>query len=130
EIVRFDKDFADATPDDLPKLKKQYPLFFPTQYKDSICIEKLTDTLQGQLEEEAMKIFSNDDKLDNLLKPLFQHIKYYFPKFQTPLVITTTSDVDYRSKVILADSMLVIALDTYLGSEHPFYQGIEKYVAK
>lgn len=130
EIVRFDKDFADATPDDLPKLKKQYPLFFPTQYNDSIWVEKLTDTLQRQLEEEVMKIFPNDDKLDNLLKPLFQHIKYYFPKFQTPQVITTTSDVDYRNKVILADSILVIALDTYLGSEHPFYQGIEKYVAK
>lgn len=130
EIIRFDKDFAEATPDDLPKLKNKYPQFFPTQYNDSIWLEKLTDTLQRQLEEEVMKTFPIDDKLEKLLIPLFQHIKYYFPKFQTPLVITTTSDVDYRNKVILADSMLVISLDTYLGSDHPFYEGIEKYVVK
>lgn len=130
EVIRFDKDFAEATPEDLPKLKKRFPFFFPVQYHDSIWVEKLTDTLQRQLEEEVLKTFPMDDKLGNILRPLFQHIKYYFPKFQTPLVITTTSDVDYRNKVILADSMLVIALDTYLGSEHPFYEGIEKYVAK
>lgn len=130
EIIRFDKDFAAATPEDLPKLKSEYPLFFPAQYNDSIWIEKLTDTLQIELESEVFKIFSENDKLEEILVPLFQHIKYYFPKFQTPKVVTTTSDVDYRSKVILADSLLVIALDTYLGSDHPFYLGIDRYVSK
>ncbi|HLW30967.1 MAG TPA: gliding motility lipoprotein GldB [Aequorivita sp.] len=130
EVIRFDKEFADATAEDLPILKKQFPFFFPAQYNDSIWVDKLTDTLQLQLEEEVLKTFPIDDKLGNNLRPLFQHIKYYFPKFKTPLVITTTSDVDYRNKVILADSMLVIALDTYLGNEHRFYEGIEKYVAK
>lgn len=130
EIIRFDKDFASATPEDLPKLKAEYPLFFPQQYNDSIWIEKLTDTLQNQLENEVFKTFPDNKELESVLVPLFQHIKYYFPKFQTPLVVATTSDVDYRNKVILADSMLIIALDTYLGSEHPFYLGIDKYVSK
>ncbi len=130
EIIRFDKEFAAATPPDLPKLKKEYPLFFPRQYNDSIWIEKLTDTLQAELEAEVIKKFPNNDKLEDILVPLFQHIKYYFPKFQTPKVVATTSDVDYRNKVILADSILVIALDNYLGSEHPFYVGIDLYIAK
>lgn len=130
EIIRFDKEFAATTSENLLKLKTEYPLFFPQEYNDSIWIEKLTDTLQIQLENEVFKKFPNNEVLENILVPLFQHIKYYFPKFQTPKVVTTTSDVDYRNKVILADSILIIALDTYLGSDHPFYEGIDKYVSK
>ena len=130
EMIRFDKEFAEATPADLPKLKAKYPAFFPKQYSDSIWIEKLTDTLQNQLETEVFKTFPRDEALIDVLVPLFQHIKYYFPDFRTPVVVTTTSDVDYRNKVILADSMLVIGLDNYLGSNHRFYEGIDKYISK
>lgn len=130
KISRFDKDFAAATPADLPKLKSKYPSFFPKQYPDSVWTKKLTDTLQNELENEVMKTFPTNKELENILVPLFQHIKYYFPKFQPPLVVTTTSDVDYRNKVILADSLLIIALDNYLGTEHRFYVGIEKYITK
>lgn len=130
EIIRFDKEFAAATPADLPKLKAEFPAFFPKQYNDSIWVEKLTDTLQDQLESEVLKTFPKDEGLEDLLVPLFQHIKYYFPEFITPMVVTATSDVDYRNKVILANSMLVIGLDNYLGSDHRFYEGIDKYITK
>src|SRR5690606_18998147 len=114
----------------LPKLKAEFPAFFPKQYNDSIWLEKLTDTLQDQLETEVLKTFPKNEALEEVLIPLFQHIKYYFPKFETPLVVMTTSDVDYRNKVILADSMLVIGLDNYLGVDHRFYEGIDKYISK
>lgn len=130
DIIRFDKEFASAGPNDLPKLKIEYPLFFPKQYNDSIWVEKLSDTLQQQLEVEVLKTFPDNDGLESELLSLFQHIKYYFPKFQAPVVITTTSDVDYRNRVILTDSILVIALDTYLGSDHKFYEGIDRYITK
>ncbi len=130
EIIRFDKAFAAANPSDLPKLKAEFPSFFPQQYNDSIWVEKLTDTLQDQLEQEVLKTFSDDAPLQDILVPLFQHIKYYFPQFTTPVVVATTSDVDYRNKVILADNMLVLGLDNYLGADHYFYEGIERYVTK
>ncbi|SRX54631.1 gliding motility lipoprotein GldB [Aequorivita sp. CIP111184] len=130
EIIRFDREFAKATPADLPKLKTEYPAFFPKQYNDSIWIEKLNDTLQDQLESEVAKTFPKNEVFNEMLVTLFQHIKYYFPKFQTPVVVTTTSDVDYRNKVILSNNMLIIGLDNYLGSEHRFYEGIDKYISK
>ncbi len=130
EIVRFDKEFSEATPADLSKLKQDFPAFFPKQYNDSIWINKLTDTLQNQLEAEVFKTFPKEENIESVVVPLFQHIKYYFPKFYTPIVVTATSDVDYRNKVILADSMLIVGLDNYLGSDHHFYEGIEKYITK
>ena len=128
EIIRFDREFSRASIENLPTLKQKFPAFFPMQYNDSIWIEKLSDTLQNQLEVEVLKVFPEEQSLKAELIPLFQHIEYYFPQFSTPIVYTVTSDVDYRNKIILADSMLVIALDNYLGSEHPFYQGIDKYI--
>ena len=130
DIVRFDKEFAEATPSNLSVLKAKYPFFFPTQFHDSIWIQKMTDTLQQQLNTEVVKKFPSEEILEDELRSIFQHIKYYFPQFKSPMVVTTTSDVDYQNKIILSDSLLIIAVDNYLGSEHPFYGGIKKYIAQ
>ncbi len=130
QIDRFDKVFGDAEPEDLPRLKADFPKFFPKEVNDSIWVEKLTDTLQDELENEVLKAFPDNNELEAVLLPLFQHIKYYFPKFSAPKVVTLVSYVDYQNKVILADSMLVVGLDTYLGSDHYFYQDIDRYIAQ
>lgn len=130
EIVRFDKEFASVTVNDLKDLKEKYPMFFPKQYADSIWENRITDTLQQQLNKEVSLVFPDEYLIANGLEDLFKHIKYYLPRFKEPIVYTITSDVDYRNKVILADDFLVIALDTYLGEDHPFYEGIQKYLRK
>jgi gliding motility-associated lipoprotein GldB len=130
KIDRFDVVFSEASIDELPMLKQKYPLFFPEQYSDSIWEQRINDTLQIQLHNEVEKTFPNNSVLEDELTQLFQHIKFYFPAFKSPKVYTTTSDVDYRNKVIVSDSLLIIALDTYLGSEHPFYDGIQKYTVQ
>ncbi|NND62616.1 MAG: gliding motility lipoprotein GldB [Flavobacteriaceae bacterium] len=130
EIVRFDKIFANADVSDIPKLKNQFPQFFPVQYADSIWEQRISDSLQQQLNEEVLKVFPSEEKFEESLVSLFQHIKYYLPGFSVPQVYITTSDVDYKTRVIANDSMLVIELDTYLGSEHPFYEGISRYITK
>jgi len=129
-IVRFDKEFAAATVQDIPKLKKKFPLFFPKRFADSVWVNRIQDTLQQQLDKEVANQFPDNSELEDQFIPLFQHIKYYFPEFKTPSVYTVTSDVDYNSKVIATDTMLILALDTYLGSEHHFYEGIQEYIAK
>ena len=129
-IERFDKEFASASIEDLPGLKKKFPAFFPEQFHDSIWVGRMRDTLQQQLNREVLKVFPDNEKIEAVLYPLFQHIAYYFPEFEEPVTVTVTSDVDYQNKVIVADSLLVIGLDTYLGSEHEFYEGIKRYVAK
>ncbi|GAB5399129.1 MAG: gliding motility lipoprotein GldB [Aureisphaera sp.] len=130
ELVRFDKIFGKASVSDLQNLKLQYPQFFPRQFPDSIWVGRMTDTLQQQLNEAVAEVFPNETALEDDLTQLFQHISYYYPNFSIPKVYTTTSDVDYKTKVIARDSVLIIELDTYLGSEHPFYEGISKYITK
>ncbi len=128
EVVRFDKAFAEATTEDLPQLKTAFPELFSSRIPDSIWVNKINDTLQNELESEVIKTFPDFIEETNDISTLFKHIKYHFPEFKKPTVITVTSDVDYRNKVIVADRLLLIALDNYLGTDHRFYVGIQEYL--
>ncbi len=128
-VARFDLEVADAQTSDLPGLKKAYPYLFPPQYSDSVWAAKMTDTIQVELLTEVKQAFPDFGKERESLEALFKHIKYYFPKQNAPLVITLTSEVDYQNRVILADTLLLIGLDNYLGPNHKFYKGMQQYIA-
>ena len=129
-IHRFDMEFANAAIQDIPKLKSNYPYLFPQTVPDSIWAKKLTDTLQLELELEVATAFPNFTMEEAELKSLMQHISFYFPGFEPPNVTTLISEVQYDSRVVLTDKLLLIGLDNYLGSEHRFYAGLPNYVAK
>lgn len=129
-VERFDKIFAESSPEDLPELKDAYPFLFSSKIPDSIWINKMKDTLQIELSNEVNKSFGDFEKTKLDISQLFKHLKYYFPEFKTPRVITVISNVDYRNKVIVTDSIVLIALDTYLGEDHEFYAGIPQYLVQ
>jgi gliding motility-associated lipoprotein GldB len=129
KIEHFDQEFATATPETIPNLKNKYPFLFPEQFPDSIWVAKLQDTLQMELSREVKAVFKDFDAEEKDLKSLFQHIKYYFPQYQVPRVITLISDVDYKNRMILTDSLLLIGLQNYLGAEHYFYGGLSRFIS-
>ena len=130
-IERFDKVEFDANSDDLPKLKKAFPFLFSKEVPDSVWVERFTDTLQNEILAEVTSIFKDTDTLDTELARLFQHLKYYDKVFSIPRVVTLTNYVQYRNNIVVTDSILLIALDNYLGSEHRFYTdgGIPRYIS-
>ncbi|MFD0989131.1 gliding motility lipoprotein GldB [Mariniflexile jejuense] len=127
-VERFDLLFAKVTAQSLPNLKQAYPFMFSEKYLDSFWIEKASDSLQKVLYKEVENTFSDIETTELEIESLFNHLKYYFPEFHTPRIITTTNDVDYRNRVIVTDTIVVVALDSYLGSNHEFYQNIPKYL--
>ncbi|MBQ0770093.1 MAG: gliding motility lipoprotein GldB [Bizionia sp.] len=127
-VDRFDVAFSEATEVNLPKLKAKYPFMFPEKFDDSFWLEQIKDTIQQELSTETVKKFTSLKTEEDEIKDLFKHLKYYFPEFKTPRVITTTSNVDHRNKVIVTDTITLVSLDTYLGSDHYFYEGIQEYL--
>lgn len=103
---------------------------FSEKYSDTFWLAKKADTLQIQLFDEVDKTFSTFNDVETEIESLFNHLKYYFPEFNPPRIITATNDVDYRNRVIITDTIALIALDNYLGSEHKFYVygNIDKYI--
>ena len=122
KVERFDKIFFETPPQDLEKVKKQFPFFFPPGNGDSVWLEKMQDPLWRELYTEVQKKYGDFEPVKLELETLFKHIKYYFPKTRTPKVITVISEMDYKNKAIYADSLVVISLELYLGKNHKFYQ--------
>lgn len=127
-VERFDRIFAESSPNDLPKLKQTFSFLFSDRYPDSLWVSRMTDTLQQELYAETNEVFKDFNTKKQEITQLFQYLKFYFPEFKIPRVITVTSNVDYRNKVIVTDSIVLISLDTYLGENHMFYEGIQNYL--
>lgn len=121
-VNRFDKAFFETKPQDLQKLKAQYPIFFPVGNDDSVWIEKMQNPLWRELYTEVEKKYSDFSSQTTEIESLFKHIKHYFPETKTPKVYTVISEMDYHNKVIYLNNMLVISLELYLGKEHKFYE--------
>ncbi|WP_294962530.1 gliding motility lipoprotein GldB [uncultured Flavobacterium sp.] len=121
KVERFDKVFFETKPQDLAKVKKQYPFFFPGN-DDNVWIQKMNDPIWREVYEEVQKKYSNFEPVRKEFNELFQHVKYYFPKTKIPKVITVIGEMDYNAKSIYADSLVVVALELYLGKEHKFYE--------
>jgi gliding motility-associated lipoprotein GldB len=122
KVERFDKVFFEVKPEDLDKIKKQYPIFFPPGNEDAVWINKMQDPLWREVYTEVQKKYANFEPVREQFDALFQHIKYYFPKTKTPKVITIISEMDYNTKAIYADSLVIVSLELYLGKKHKFYQ--------
>lgn len=122
KVERFDKVFFEAKPEDLIKVKKQFPFFFPAGNDDAVWLKKMQDPLWREVYAEVQKKYSNFEPVREQFNTLFQHVKYYFPKTKTPKVITIIGEMDYNAKAIYADSLVVVALELYLGKEHKFYE--------
>lgn len=127
-VERFDRYVAEASNNDFSKLKQAYPFMFSERDNDSTWVETKSDTLQLQLLSEVNKVFGGFEKTELEVESLFNHIKYYFPEFNPPRVITTTNYVRYRNRIIVTDTITIFALDSYLGSNHEFYINIPKYI--
>ena len=130
KMERFDELFRKTNANNLQKLKQKYPFMLSKKYSDSFWIARAKDTLQIKLLNEVAKVFPDCKKEEEDIALLFQHIKFYFPEFKAPRLITTTSFVDYRNRVVVTDTIAIISIDCYLGSDHEFYEGIQKFIRK
>lgn len=128
-IERFDREFSKASPKNLSQLKLAYPFFFAEHIPDSVWHQKFKDTLQQQMFVEAEQVFNKYSEIEEDVKHLLQHIKYYDKTFNIPRVITIADNVDYRNKIVVNRDFIIINLLNYLGEDHIFYQNISKYIS-
>ena len=127
-IERFDKLFATSAPSDLPSLKQNYPFLFSKRYADSVWIQRMSDPIQKLQNRAVDSVFEDFTRIESEIFNFYQHLKYYNKALKIPRLITVLSDVDYRNKVFVTDTIVLIALDTYLGADHEFYGSFYDYI--
>ena len=128
DVRRFEQSFYTAGPENLSSLKSDFPFLFPEPNPDSVWTAKMKDEDELFLYKSSQEVYGDFSEQKMALIDLFKHVKYYFPKFTAPRVITILSNVDYDNKIIYADSLMFISLDVYLGQAHEVYQDYPKYI--
>jgi gliding motility-associated lipoprotein GldB len=128
KLYRFEQAFFNATPQELAKVKAEYPDFFPNEIPDAAWVEKMQHPQWRQLYQEVEKKYKNFGLQQTEIEDLFKHIKYYFPTIKVPQIYTAIGEMDYLNKAIYANDKLVIALELYLGKDHKFYSEFPTYL--
>lgn len=128
ELQRFDKEYFQADASNLKYLKAKNPYLFPENVPDSIWIDKKNDSLSQKLYKETQKVFGDFREEHKAIEELFRNVKYYYPNFKEPKLITLISSLDMESQVIYADTLLLVSLDTYLGGNKEYYSNYPDYM--
>ncbi len=128
KIIRFDTIFYNQNPQKLSTIKKQFPYMFPGYVADSVWYKKMQDSLLKDLKTQVDSVYPDNSKIAPDLISLFKHIKYYYPRFKIPEIITLYSDWNYLKKAVYLDSLELLTLDNFLGAENRLYKGIPAYI--
>ncbi|MGH2645505.1 MAG: hypothetical protein ACRDE2_16255, partial [Chitinophagaceae bacterium] len=134
QIQRFDREFMQIDSNhvlqSLSQMNGKYPVFMPVYLESIMNFGHFSDTsviLKAEvrsfitavdvqrLQDTIDKHFPSLTKYEKELQQGFRYIKYYFPSFKPPKIITFESGLaNYGA--ITADSVLGIGLDMFLGS--------------
>ncbi len=128
KITRFDKLFYGQPADRLPGLKKRFPFLFPEDIPDSLWINKMQDSLLLDLKTQVDSVFPDNNLISRETENVLKHVKYYFPAFKEPEIITLYSDWDYTKRILYSDTLTFLFLDNFLGKDNRVYNGIPMYI--
>ena len=117
----------------LQRIQPLFPYFLDANLHDSTNIAQLytfvSDSQTRRLYRETIKVYPDLDDLENSLEKAFSRYHYFFPDNTIPHVYTYVSDLYYEQPVWMKDSVLVVALDVYLGKDFFLYPhlGLPQY---
>jgi len=126
-VHRFENEFYNSNEQNLNLLVKKYPYLFPKQYTMETWKSFLKDSTRLSIYYKSSRIFDDFETISNEILEVFLKFEKIFPEFKTPKVITLNSQSEYEDRVIYADSLLFISLDSYLGKS--FYPELPDYIS-
>ena len=81
----------------------------------------VSDTQLISLYHHTMDVFPNLENTEASLSDAFSRYAYFFPDKKLPSVYSYVSDMYYELPVVKNDTVMVVALDVYLGGDFPIY---------
>ena len=130
KINRYEKDLFGVSlktlGKDLKALQPKYRFFLDGNLDDPSNLAQiksyLTDPLILNLYEDCLKKYPDVNDLDAAFTKAFRYFKLYYPEKKIPKIYTYVSGMDSEMPVKYADSVLIVALDMYLGSSYKNYK--------
>ena len=128
-LHRFEKMFYD-TSIPLDSIKKKYPFFLSKTTGDSIWEAKRINPLEIHIFSSINRIFKDDDYLIQSIAPVIEKVKELKPHIRITDIYTINSDFDFDYRIIINDTLILIGLDNYLGSDNVLYKEFPNYLSK
>lgn len=147
EVKRLDKDLFEIEPGEIEKnvpfLIDKYGEFLELYSNNIINIGSpyskaypdylagfVTDYTMHKAHEKVMDKFPDIEFIEDDLTHAFKYYNYYFPNRLVPAVYTFQGG--FNQSIVVADSILAIGLDKYLGADVNFYDrlGLAKYLQR
>lgn len=140
KLERFEKSFfaidTNNIAQGLIKTHGEFPDFYPDFMQnilgvsgnpaDTTTLSVTKNILRSytSFASDLKKKFSNTTQLENELKRGFQFVKYYFPDYKIPVLVTYIGPLDAPG-VALTRNRIAIGLQQYAGKNFPGYQANE-----
>ncbi len=119
--------------EDITQIQQEFPLFLGTSKLTNEQLVPLykyvTDTQLIAISNSVSEMYTQLDELELQLSSAFSRYHYFFPNKQIPRVYSYVSNLFFEEPIIFDDSVLIIALDVYLGEGFSAYRslGIPNY---
>jgi hypothetical protein len=139
-IIRFDsllfEPQSDSVTKNIHKTFAKYPEFSELYFQKVIKIgspyskdfQDLLDVFLTEYNikmayEQNVNIYGNFNPYKNKLQNAFLHYKYYFPEKNVPDIYLMMTG--FNHSIVVADDILAIGLDNFLGSNSRFYDQLQ-----
>ncbi|MBC7654596.1 MAG: gliding motility lipoprotein GldB [Oligoflexus sp.] len=145
KIERFDQDLSQINPNNLkeklPQLKKKYGNFYDDYFHKILNVGTtnkneyvgiVAQILEGKpfqdLQQETNQVYPNMDKFKPELTEAFKRIKYYYPEWKAPRLVTYISGFQVQTPI--GTGYVGIGLDMFLGKNSKFYPALIETVPR
>lgn len=109
----------------LKGIQKEFLPFLAANLDDTANLHQLyqfvSDTQLISLYHQTQRVFPDLLPLENQLSDAFSRFAYFFPGKKMPRIYSYVSDMHYEMPVAKNDTVMVVALDVYLGGDFPVY---------
>lgn len=140
EIKRYGKALFEMDRSDvggeLVRMADDFRFFLGDNYRDTLGIiqinEFINDPVNRMVAGECLGQYPSLAELEASFTEAFRYHRYHYPEKPVPQVYTYISGLNYESPAAYYDSVMIIALDLYLGEDfEPYRQvGLPQYRIK
>ncbi len=113
---------------DVSKIQNEFSLFLGNNVYNNEQLAPLysyvTDTQIMYLSTKVIEMYPNLKREETQLSSAFTRYHYFFPNKKIPVVYTYISNLYHEKPVIVDDSVIIIALDLYLGTDFSQYRSL------
>ena len=114
--------------EDITQIQQEFPLFLGTSKLTTEQLKPLyeyvTDTQLITISNSVSEMYLQLDELELQLSSAFSRYHYFFPNKQIPRVYSYVSNLYHEQPIIFDDSVVIIALDVYLGEKFSAYRSL------